>query len=110
MRGRTLPRPWCVAVLPTQELAAQVAALFLTLTAGTNLRVKQLTGGSGGGVGLESGLVRRGVGGAVYQLCDILVATPGRLTHAIRECPDLDLSHLRYLVIDEANRMMENIA
>ena len=110
MRGRTLPRPWCVAVLPTQELAAQVAALFLTLTAGTNLRVKQLTGGSGGGVGLESGLVRRGVGGAVYQLCDILVATPGRLTHAIRECPDLDLSHLRYLVIDEADRMMENIA
>ena len=85
-------------------------ALFLTLTAGTNLRVKQLTGGSGGGVGLESGLVRRGVGGTVHQLCDILVATPGRLTHAIRECPDLDLSHLRYLVIDEADRMMENFA
>ena len=46
----------------------------------------------------------------MHQLCDILVATPGRLTHAIRECPDLDLSHLRYLVIDEADRMMENIA
>ena len=87
-----------------------MAAVFLTFTAGTNLRVKQLTGGSGGGAGLEAGLVRRGVGGAVHQLCDILVATPGRLTHAIRECPDLDLSHLRYLVIDEADRMMENIA
>ena len=110
LRGRMVPRPRCVAVLPTQELAAQVAAVFLTFTAGTNLRVKQLTGGSGGGAGLEAGLVRRGVGGAVHQLCDILVATPGRLTHAIRECPDLDLSHLRYLVIDEADRMMENIA
>ena len=87
-----------------------MAAVFLTFTAGTNLSVKQLTGGSGGGTGLEVGLVRRGVGGAVYQLCDILVATPGRLTHAIRECPDLNLSHLRYLVIYEADRMMENIA
>ena len=32
------------------------------------------------------------------------------MTHAIRECPDFDMSHLRYLVIDEADRMMENFA
>ena len=32
------------------------------------------------------------------------------MTHTIRECPDFDMSHLRYLVIDEADRMMENFA
>ena len=45
----------------------------------------------------------------VHQLYDILVVTPGRLIHTIRDTPSLDLSHLRYLVIDEADRMMDNI-
>ena len=40
-RWRLLTRPFMLLI-----------ALFLTLTAGTNLRVKQLTGGSGGGAGL----------------------------------------------------------
>lgn len=57
----------------------------------------------------EEGLVKK-IGSSVLQLWDILVVTPGRLTHTIRSCPSLDLSHLRYLVIDEADRMMENIA
>jgi len=57
----------------------------------------------------EEGLVKK-CGSSDLQLWDILVVTPGRLTHTIRSCPNLDLSHLRYLVIDEADRMMENIA
>ena len=107
--GRLVPRVRCVAVLPTQELASQVYSVFNTFTVGTGLRVKLLTGGDA--VLGEGGLVRRGVGGLrLHQLYDILVVTPGRLTHTIKECPGLDLSHLRYLVIDEADRMMENIA
>lgn len=46
----------------------------------------------------------------VHQLFDVLVVTPGRLIHTIRDTPSLDMSHLRYLVIDEADRMMDNIA
>jgi len=57
----------------------------------------------------EGHLVRRGVAGMVHQVYDILVVTPGRLIHTIRETTSLDLSHLRYLVIDEADRMMDNI-
>ena len=107
LADRLVPRVRCVAVLPTQELASQVYSVFNTFTVGTGLRVKLLTGAEA--VIGEGGLVRRGVGG-IQQLYDILVATPGRLTHTIKECQALDLSHLRYLVIDEADRMMENIA
>ena len=69
--------------------------------------MKLLTGGDT--VVGEEGLVKK-CGSSVTQLWDILVVTPGRLTHTIRSCPNLDLSHMRYLVIDEADRMMENIA
>jgi len=108
LRSRLVPRVRCIAVLPTQELAGQVYTVFNTYVSGTKLRVKLLTGGDS--VLGEEGLVRLGVGGVVHQLYDILVVTPGRLTHTIKECPNLDLTHLRYLVIDEADRMMENIA
>ena len=108
LRSRMVPRVRVVAVLPTQELASQVYSVFLSFTEATKLRVKLLTGGTSS-VG-EGGLVRPGIGGQVHQLYDILVATPGRLTQTIKECPNLDLTYLRYLVIDEADRMMENIA
>ena len=45
---------------------------------------------------LEFVFLRLGSTGLVHQLVDILVVTPGRLTHHIRETPQLDLSHLRY--------------
>ena len=81
--------------------------VFSTYCEPCGLKVKLLTGGDT--VVGEEGLVKK-CGSSVLQLWDILVVTPGRLTHTIRSCPSLDLSHLRYLVIDEADRMMENIA
>ena len=81
--------------------------VFSTYCEPCGLKVKLLTGGDT--VVGEEGLVKK-CGSSVLQLWDILVVTPGRLTHTIRSCPNLDLSHLRYLVIDEADRMMENIA
>ena len=82
--------------------------VFSTYCEPCGLKVKLLTGGDS--VVGEDGLVKKCGNGTVLQLWDILVVTPGRLTHTIRSCPSLDLSHLRYLVIDEADRMMENIA
>jgi len=108
LKNRMVPRVRCLAVLPTQELASQVFSVFSSYCEGTKLRVKLLTGGDS--VVGESGLVRTGVCGMIHQLYDILVVTPGRLTHTIKECPNLDLTYLRYLVIDEADRMMESIA
>lgn len=39
---------------------------------------------------------------------DILVATPGRLTDHIRETPNFTLQHLRFLVIDEADQLLNH--
>ncbi|KAJ1560000.1 ATP-dependent RNA helicase dbp6, partial [Cladochytrium tenue] len=37
---------------------------------------------------------------------DILIATPGRLTDHVRATPGFTLRHLRYLVVDEADRLL----
>lgn len=50
-----------------------------------------------------------GVQGQIRELekgCDVLVATPGRLCDLI-DRGKIDLSHLRYLVLDEADRMLD---
>lgn len=50
-----------------------------------------------------------GVQGQLRELergCDILVATPGRLLDFM-ERGKVDLSNLRYLVLDEADRMLD---
>ena len=36
---------------------------------------------------------------------DILVTTPGRLVEHLRNTPGFTLHHLRYLVVDEADRL-----
>lgn len=53
-------------------------------------------------------LVRQGVVGP-HSLCDILVATPGRLVDHIQQTDGFTLSHLRYLIIDEADRVLEDV-
>lgn len=106
LRSRMVPKIRAVVVLPTQDLAAQVYKVFNVYSEGSGLRVKLLTGQQS--VASEE-LVRKGPAGWV-QLIDILVATPGRLTHHLRATPQLDLHCLRYLVVDEADRMMDNIA
>ena len=37
---------------------------------------------------------------------DIVIATPGRLTDHLRATPGFTLRHLRYLVLDEADRLL----
>jgi len=42
-------------------------------------------------------------------LVDIVVTTPGRLVDHLKATPGFSLSHLRYLVMDEADRVMEGV-
>ena len=47
--------------------------------------------------------------GGYHCLVDILVATPGRIVDHIRKTNGFSLKHLRYIVVDEADRIMEDI-
>ncbi|KAK3102413.1 hypothetical protein FSP39_011231 [Pinctada imbricata] len=94
-----------LVVLPVRELAAQVYRVFQTYCEGSKLQVGLIAGMKP----LHSEqrtLVKHGYGG-YESLVDIIVATPGRLVDHITQTKGFDLTALRFLVLDEADRMME---
>lgn len=50
-----------------------------------------------------------GVVNGYYSLVDIIVTTPGRLVDHLQSTSGFTLKHLRFLVIDEADRVIENV-
>ncbi len=85
-----------LVLAPTRELAQQIGREAESLLGGTVLRVTVAYGKSAISPQVQS--IRKGT--------DLLVATPGRL----RELLDADacsLAWLRFLVIDEADRMLD---
>jgi hypothetical protein len=81
---------------PTRELAAQILEDFNALAVHTPLTGAAVYGGVG--MGPQEHAFRAGV--------DLIVATPGRLLdHATR--PYAKLGGLEYLVLDEADRMLD---
>ncbi len=90
-------RPGALVLCPTRELAAQVAEELRRLARPLpHTRVLTLSGGSS--VQRERASLEHGA--------DVIVGTPGRVhDHLVRE--RLDLSGIRTLVLDEADRMLE---
>jgi len=90
-------RPGALVLCPTRELAAQVAHELRRLARPLpHTRVLTLSGGTS--VQRERASLEHGV--------DVIVGTPGRVhDHLVRE--RLDLSGIRTLVLDEADRMLE---
>ena len=89
-------RPRALVMTPTRELAAQVEESIKGFS--TKLPMRSCT--MFGGVGMQPQIdaLRRGV--------DILVATPGRLIDHLQR-RTLDLSAVEFLVLDEADRMLD---
>eukprot|EP00088_Acartia_fossae_P048445 TRINITY_DN5286_c0_g1_i14.p1 TRINITY_DN5286_c0_g1~~TRINITY_DN5286_c0_g1_i14.p1 ORF type:complete len:614 (-),score=155.09 TRINITY_DN5286_c0_g1_i14:157-1998(-) len=108
LKSRIVPKVRAMVVLPTVDLAQQVYRVFHVFAAGTGLKVKALTGQSSMAKE-QADLYRQSGTGILHQLADILVVTPGRLVRHIRESDKLDLTALRFLIIDEADRMIMNI-
>ncbi|GAA5520929.1 DEAD-box ATP-dependent RNA helicase CshA [Fodinibius salicampi] len=81
---------------PTRELAQQIEEQIFALGYHTGVSSATVTGGSDYGTQVKA--IRAGV--------DIIVATPGRLIDQMKVL-DLDFSHLNYLVLDEADRMLD---
>jgi ATP-dependent RNA helicase RhlE len=81
---------------PTRELAAQVETAIRDFARFTDLRVAVLYGGVG--YGRQNEALRTGV--------DVIVATPGRLLDHLQQ-KTCTLDQIRYLVLDEADRMLD---
>ena len=88
--------PQALVVVPTRELAIQVADDLRV--AAVNLRVKVLTVYGGRAYEPQIDALTAGV--------DIVVGTPGRLLD-LAERRHLDLSAVRALVLDEADKMLD---
>jgi ATP-dependent RNA helicase RhlE len=88
-------RPSSLVLVPTRELATQVAADLRPLAATRNLRVAAVYGGTS--VAAQAKLARS---------AHILVATPGRLNDLL-ERRLVALDAIRVLVLDEADRMLD---
>jgi len=88
--------PYGLIITPTRELANQIHADFVKLTAHTRLRSTVIVGGKS--IEEQAFNIRKGI--------ELLVSTPGRLKDAL-ESRYLVLNQCSYVVIDEADRLME---
>jgi superfamily II DNA/RNA helicase len=97
LTGKSQPRhPRGLVLVPTRELAAQVADELSHLAGPKGPRVATFYGGVG--YGSQMAAIRRGV--------DIAVACPGRLADLV-ERDVIRLSEVELVVIDEADRMAD---
>lgn len=91
--GRT---PSALILCPTRELAVQVSEEIKRLSAHRDLNTLAIYGGASIEVQFEA--LERGV--------DIVAGTPGRVIDHIQR-GTIDLSNVRYMVLDEADRMLD---
>ncbi|GBE15895.1 MAG TPA: DEAD/DEAH box helicase [Proteobacteria bacterium] len=90
------PRPQALILAPTRELAMQIYREGVLLGSHTGLRMAAVYGGEG--FTRQEKKLRSGL--------DLVVGTPGRLLDFVRR-KILDLGGVRYLVIDEADRLLD---
>ena len=88
-------RPAALVLAPTRELAGQIVDELEAVARARDLRVAAVYGGVGFGPQIKRA-----------QAADMLVATPGRLEDLL-ERGAVNLSKVRMLVLDEADRMLD---
>jgi len=94
--GKTRRTTRALVVTPTRELAAQILEQLNALATHTPLTAASIYGGVG--MGPQEHAIRSGV--------DVLIATPGRLLDHMK-APYTKLDHIEFLVLDEADRMLD---
>ena len=85
-----------LVLVPTRELAIQVADAFHLLSGEEPVRILAVYGGQSYTIQIKQ--LKRGV--------DIVVGTPGRIIDLIHQ-GELDFSQVHTLILDEADRMLE---
>ncbi|MBK5930713.1 DEAD/DEAH box helicase [Halochromatium salexigens] len=85
-----------LVLVPTRELASQTQSEFLNLGSRTRLTAAVIVGGEDRGRQVS----------ALRKNPDLVIATPGRLLEHL-ETGEADLTQLGFLVLDEADRMLD---
>ncbi|KAJ3716067.1 P-loop containing nucleoside triphosphate hydrolase protein [Lentinula raphanica] len=104
---RITTRLRALIVLPTRDLVMQVRETFEEISKGRGLKIGTATGQHSftHEQGQLVGDIRYSLLGGSSKL-DILISTPGRLIDHLNDTPNFTLQHLRFLVIDEADRLL----
>ncbi|KAJ4826473.1 DEAD-box ATP-dependent RNA helicase 10 [Turnera subulata] len=87
----------CV-LAPTRELADQIAKQFRSLGSGIGVKCATLIG--------KDDMAQQAI--ALAKRPHIIVATPGRLLDHMKETKGFSLRSLRYLILDEADRLLDD--
>lgn len=94
---------YAVILSPTRELSIQTLKVLRTLgqccTNGSSSNFKFI--GINGGESMEKQFA------LLSSHPDVIVATPGRLSHHLSEIPDFHLRHCELVIFDEADRLFE---
>src|SRR5699024_8317070 len=93
---KTPKAPQALVIVPTRELAVQVARDFEKASTTRSIRVAQIYGGRAFEPQIDA--LRKGV--------EVVVGTPGRLIDLMRQ-RHLNLDHVRTVVLDEADEMLD---
>lgn len=86
-----------LVLVPTRELAIQVHAVSQSLSKHTTIQICLAAGG----------LDLKSQEAALRKNPDVIIATPGRLIDHLHNTPSFDLQMIEILVLDEADRMIE---
>eukprot|EP00794_Sanderia_malayensis_P018925 gene18925-20829_t len=96
-RPKQVPVSRVLVLVPTRELAVQVHSVSLSLAKYVDVQICLAAGGLR--MKDQETALRRGP--------DIIIATPGRLVDHLHNTPSFDLQSIEILVLDEADRMLE---
>ncbi|TPX53203.1 hypothetical protein SeMB42_g00918 [Synchytrium endobioticum] len=89
---------FALVLTPTRELAYQIAEQFRVLGAGITLKLTVIVGGMD--------MMAQAL--ELSKKPHVIIATPGRLVDHIKSHPDaVNLKRLRFLVMDEADRLLD---
>ncbi|KAI8811269.1 P-loop containing nucleoside triphosphate hydrolase protein [Cladochytrium replicatum] len=97
-RPKNNPATRVLVLLPTRELAVQCHEVAVALVKYTDIMVSVIVGGMPLKV-QEAELKKRP---------DVVIATPGRLIDHVRNSPSFGLDGIEILIIDEADRILED--
>jgi len=96
-RPKSIPVTRVLVLVPTRELGVQVYQVTKQLSQFSNICIAMAVGGLD--LKLQESLLRKNP--------DVVIATPGRLIDHIKNTPSFSLDTIEVLILDEADRMLE---